>query len=582
MLVLRNRSIKGIKKIFPGFKASEVQGVRDIRYDWRMRNEPIRTMQTKPFTDQRPGTSGLRKKTKVFEQPHYVENFAQAIFDSLKDKSGFSKETLAIGGDGRYFNRTAIQKIIRIAAANGFRQVLVGRSGFLSTPAMSALIRRRNALGGILLTASHNPGGADGDFGIKYNVRNGGPAPEGVTERIYEETKKIERYLTLESGDVNLEREGTTVLGNTHVTIVDPLFDYTEVQKGLFDFSAMQALFQSGFRLRFDAMHGITGIYARHILEELLGAPAGTVVRGEPLEDFGGIHPDPNQLHAAGLVQSMSMSGAPDLGAACDGDGDRNMILGRNFFVTPGDSLALIAQHAAECLPGYSSGLKGAARSMPTSTAVDRVAAKLGIRCHETPTGWKFFGNLMDAGMCTICGEESFGTGSDHVREKDGLWAVLAWLGILAVRRTSVARLVADHWETFGRSYYQRHDYERLDLKSASEMIAGLRETIAGLAGTEMADTRVLNADDFQYTDPVDGSISMRQGIRIILADESRLIGRLSGTGTEGATLRLYFERCRPDGGEPVEEMLRPLVSAAEELFQLKRRFHRDTPSVIT
>ncbi len=547
-----------------------------------MTDDSIRIIQTKPFNDQKPGTSGLRKKTRIFEQPHYVENFAQSIFDSLRDSTDFSGEILAIGGDGRYYNRAAIQKIIRIAAANGFRRVLVGRSGFLSTPAMSALIRRRNAMGGILLTASHNPGGANEDFGIKYNIRNGGPAPEGITERIYEQSLKIERYLTLESNDIDLDREGTTILGRTEVSIIDPLQDYTGVLQTLFDFGAMQSLFQSGFRLCFDAMHGITGIYARHIFENLLGAPSGTVIRGEPLEDFGGLHPDPNQLHAAELVRSMSLPNAPDLGAACDGDGDRNMILSRSFFVTPGDSLAVIAQHAAECLPGYRSGLKGVARSMPTSAAVDRVAAKLGIRCHETPTGWKFFGNLMDAGLCTICGEESFGTGSDHVREKDGLWAVLVWLGILAVRRTSVDRLVQDHWRIFGRSYYQRHDYEQLDLKSAGEMIGELREKVGKMTGISMAASRIVQADDFQYTDPVDGSVSLRQGIRIRLADGSRIIGRLSGTGTEGATLRLYFERYMAGGDAPIEPMLQPLIAAAGDLFQLKMRFHRDAPSVIT
>jgi phosphoglucomutase len=447
---------------------------------------------------------------------------------------------------------------------------------------MSALIRRRNALGGILLTASHNPGGANADFGIKYNVRNGGPAPESVTERIYSETQTIRRYRTLESGDVDLDREGTATLGNSQIIIVDPLVDYTEVIKGLFDFDAIRMLFQSGFRLLFDAMHGITGIYAHHILEEILGAPPGTVVRGTPLEDFGGLHPDPNQLHAAELVQRMNASAAPDLGAACDGDGDRNMILGPGFFVTPGDSLALIAEHARGCLPGYRSGLAGVARSMPTSTAVDRVAARLGIACHETPTGWKFFGNLMDAGKCTICGEESFGTGSDHVREKDGLWAVLAWLGILAVKRTSVARLVHEHWREFGRSYYQRHDYEQLESKAANAMINELRDGIGKLAGRSIAAATVAQADDFQYKDPVDGSVSARQGIRIILADGSRIIGRLSGTGTEGATLRLYFERYRNSGEESLEEMLKPLVDAARELFQLRKRFNRDHPTVIT
>lgn len=547
-----------------------------------MSDRKVRTIETRPFEDQKPGTSGLRKKTRVFQQPHYIENFVQSVIDSVREDADLSKETLALGGDGRFYNREAVQTIIRIAAANGFGRIIVGRGGLLSTPAMSALIRRRKAMGGILLTASHNPGGPDEDFGIKYNVRNGGPAPEAVTERIYAETKRIRRYLTLDMPDIDIDREGTTTAGASEIVVVNPLTDYIEVIREIFDFDAIRALFRDGFRLLFDAMHGVTGIYARHIFEDLLGAPAGTVIRGMPLADFGGLHPDPNQLHAADLVRTMAQPDAPDLGAACDGDGDRNMILGRGFFVTPGDSLALIAEHASACLPGYRDGLAGVARSMPTSTAIDRVARKLGIQCHETPTGWKFFGNLMDAGMCTICGEESFGTGSNHVREKDGLWAVLAWLGILAAKRVSVAHLVREHWQEYGRSYYQRHDYENLNAAAANEMIGELRGRISQLAGSTLASATVAQADDFQYTDPVDGSVSARQGIRIILDDGSRIVGRLSGTGTEGATLRLYFERYRPGGGEPIGEMLQPLVEAARELFQLRSRFNRSAPSVIT
>lgn len=547
-----------------------------------MNDRKVRTIETRPFEDQKPGTSGLRKKTRVFQQPHYIENFVQSVIDSVREDADLSKETLALGGDGRFYNREAVQTIIRIAAANGFGRIIVGRGGLLSTPAMSALIRRRKAMGGILLTASHNPGGPDEDFGIKYNVRNGGPAPEAVTERIYAETKRIRRYLTLDMPDIDIDREGTTTAGASEIVVVNPLTDYIEVIREIFDFDAIRALFRDGFRLLFDAMHGVTGIYARHIFEDLLGAPAGTVIRGMPLADFGGLHPDPNQLHAADLVRTMAQPDAPDLGAACDGDGDRNMILGRGFFVTPGDSLALIAEHASACLPGYRDGLAGVARSMPTSTAIDRVARKLGIQCHETPTGWKFFGNLMDAGMCTICGEESFGTGSNHVREKDGLWAVLAWLGILAAKRVSVAHLVREHWQEYGRSYYQRHDYENLNAAAANEMIGELRGRISQLAGSTLASATVAQADDFQYTDPVEGSVSARQGIRIILDDGSRIVGRLSGTGTEGATLRLYFERYRPGGGEPIGEMLQPLVEAARELFQLRSRFNRSAPSVIT
>jgi phosphoglucomutase len=547
-----------------------------------MSYEAIRTIPAQPFTDQRPGTSGLRKKTRVFMQPNYVENFVQSIFDSIREQADFTKETLAIGGDGRFYNKPAIQTIVRIAAANGFARILVGRGGLMSTPAMSALIRRRRAMGGILLTASHNPGGIEADFGIKYNVRNGGPAPEAVTERIYEETRKIARFLALDSGDIDIDREGSLNLVNSQVSIIDPLADYTEVIRELFDLESMRALFRSGFRLVFDAMHGVTGPYARHIFEQILGAADGTVIRGTPLEDFGGLHPDPNQLHAADLVRMMTKPDAPDMGAACDGDGDRNMILGRGFFISPGDSLALIAQYAGECIPGYKAGLAGVARSMPTSTAVDRVAAGLGVPCHETPTGWKFFGNLMDRGLCTICGEESFGTGSDHVREKDGLWAVLAWLAIVAARRNSIEQLVRGHWEMYGRSYYQRHDYEGLELNAANGMIAEVRGGLKSLIGSKLGSAAVVQADDFEYTDPVDGSVSSRQGIRVILDDGSRIIGRLSGTGTEGATLRLYFERYRAGGDDPITAMLQPLVDAACEIFQLRKRFNRDRPSVIT
>jgi phosphoglucomutase len=561
-----------------------IHGFANMRYYLIMTNTVLRKIETQPFGDQRPGTSGLRKKTRLFLQRHYIENFVQSVLDSVSENGtiDFSNEMLAIGGDGRFYNRTAIQSILRIVAANGFGRVLVGRGGLMSTPAMSALIRRRAALGGILLTASHNPGGPDADFGIKYNIRNGGPAPEPVTEDIYAKTLRISRFLTLDSPDIDIDREGVSMLGNSRITVVDPLWDYTEVMKTLFDFEALRRLFQSGFRLLFDAMHGVTGIYARHIFEEVLGAPPGTVIRGDPLEDFGGLHPDPNQLHAKDLVRRMSNADAPDMGAACDGDGDRNMILGRGFFVSPGDSLAVIADHARECVPGYRTGLAGAARSMPTSTALDRVARRLGIACHETPTGWKFFGNLMDAGMCTICGEESFGTGSNHVREKDGLWAVLAWLSILAATRKSVAQVVRDHWQRYGRSYFQRHDYEGLDSKAAHDMIGELRGKIGSLVGARLDSATVAKADDYRYTDPVDGSVSTGQGIRILFDDGSRIVGRLSGTGTEGATLRLYFERYRSGGEEPVDEMLRPLVDFAQGVFQLLDRFQRKQPSVVT
>jgi len=431
---------------------------------------------TTPFRDQRPGTSGLRKKTREFMQPNYLENFVQSVFDAIRAESGadFDKKTLVVGGDGRYHNRPAIQTIIRIAAGNGFGRVLVARGGILSTPAMSAVIRRREALGGLVLSASHNPGGPDADFGIKYNVQNGGPAPEPVTERIFRETLKIERYFTVDIPEVDIDREDSVQIGGTEVVVFDPLADYTALMEELFDFEVLRTHFRSGFRMLFDAMHGATGPYARHIFENRLGAPAGTVLNGEPLEDFGVHHPDPNLVYAAGLVQRLSGDGAPDFGAACDADGDRNMILGRKVFVSPGDSLALIAEHATHAIPGYRGGLSGVARSLPTSTAVDRVAAAAGIKSYETPTGWKYFGSLLDAGLCTLCGEESFGTGSNHVREKDGVWAVLCWLSLLAVSKKSVAEVVHDHWRKFGRSYFQRHDYEKLEPRAAASMMQDL------------------------------------------------------------------------------------------------------------
>ena len=545
----------------------------------------MRTIKTTPFKDQRPGTSGLRKKTRVFMQPNYVENFVQAVFNTVREKAnqGIDNETLVVGGDGRFYNREATQKILRMAAANGFGRVLVGRESLLSTPAVSAVIRRRSAIGGLVLSASHNPGGIDADFGIKYNVRNGGPAPEAFTERIYQHTLNLSEYLTVDHPDIDLDHEGSLRLENTEIVVIDPLLDYTAVLAELFDFDALHALFQNGFRMRFDAMHAVTGPYAHHIFEQLLGASAGTVINGTPLVDFGGHHPDPNQVNAAELVAHMNAAGAPDFGAACDGDGDRNLILGRNFFVTPGDSLAIITEHAQSAIPGYRNGLAGAARSMPTSTAVDRVAASLHIPCYETPTGWKFFGNLMDAGRCTICGEESFGTGSNHVREKDGVWAVLCWLSILAHTRKSVAEVVKDHWHQFGRSYYQRHDYEALPVAPATQMIDDLRSKLATLIGTPVAGSRITLADDFSYTDPVDGSVSGRQGIRILLEDGSRIVCRLSGTGTEGATLRVYVERYLKDAGEAnINDVLAPLVEEARNLLELRQRLGKDEPTIIT
>ena len=557
----------------------------------------IRNVASAPFADQRPGTSGLRKKTRVFMQPRYLENFVQAVFHTLNADNAepavdFRQETLIVGGDGRYFNRQAIQTIIRMAVANGFKQVLVARGGLLSTPAMSAVIRRQGALGGLILSASHNPGGVEADFGLKYNVRNGGPAPEKVTEQIYAQTRALRSYIIIDhpDADIDIDRLGSTMLGSTEVCVFDPLADYTAVMQELFDFEALRALLSSDFRMRFDAMHGVTGPYAQHIFENCLGAPSGTVIRGTPLEDFGGLHPDPNLVHAAELVASLWDENAPDFGAACDGDGDRNLILGRQFFVTPGDSLAVIAEHASQAIPGYRQGLTGVARSMPTSTAVDRVAKALGIPCYETPTGWKFFGNLMDAGLCTLCGEESFGTGSHHIREKDGLWAVLSWLSMLAATPTkSVAQLVQEHWRRFGRSYYQRHDFEALDGAAAQAAIEALREKLPDLKGDLLGSRSIVEADDFSYTDPVDHSVSTQQGLRIRLADGSRLVCRLSGTGTDTATLRLYAEQYAPQGGrgelsEPNEPgpVLAPLVHDAVRLLELPERCGVETATIIT
>ena len=542
----------------------------------------IKTIKTHSFTDQRPGTSGLRKKTRVFVQEHYLENFVQAVFNAVKGESTLKNQTLVVGGDGRYYNDHAIQIILRMATANGWGNVLVAQNGILSTPAMSAVIRRRKALGGLVLSASHNPGGPDEDFGIKYNTSNGGPAPEKITERIYNETLQLSEYYTIDHPQVDLNQIGSLRIGDTSVEIIDSLKEYGSLMEELFNFDSIRDLFQSGFRMSFDAMNGVTGPYARYLLEEKLGAPEGTVLRGTPLADFGGIHPDPNLVYASQLVASMYSNSAPDFGAACDGDGDRNMILGSKCFVSPGDSLAVLAEHATR-IPGYAQGLSGVARSMPTSTAVDRVAAESGIPCYETPTGWKFFGNLMDAGMCTLCGEESFGTGSNHLREKDGVWAVLAWLSVLAVLRKPVQEIMNSHWQKFGRSYYQRQDHERLNSSAASEMMSHVRQKLPLLPGTTFGGSKIALADDFQYVDPVDGSVSKNQGIRILLEDSSRVVCRLSGTGTEGATLRVYLERYRKDGGaSDPQRILSELQTEARKFLDLVRFFGTDQPDVIT
>jgi phosphoglucomutase len=540
-----------------------------------------RTIQTQPFSDQKPGTSGLRKKVPVFQQPHYLENFVQSIFDSINAPLG---ATLVVGGDGRYYNRTAIQIILKMAAANGFGKVLVGRGGILSTPAASCVIRKHHTFGGIILSASHNPGGPKEDFGIKYNSSNGGPATETVTEAIFAKSKTITNYRILEAADVALDTLGVTTLGSMQVQVIDPVSDYAGLMESLFDFAAIRALLKSGFRIKFDAMHAVNGPYAKDILESRLGAPSGSVMNAVPLEDFGGGHPDPNLTYAHDLVEIMYGDNAPDFGAASDGDGDRNMILGKRFFVTPSDSLALLAANAT-LVPGYKKGLAGIARSMPTSAAADRVALALNIPCYETPTGWKFFGNLMDAGKVTLCGEESFGTGSDHVREKDGLWAVLFWLNILAVRKQPVEAIVREHWAKYGRNFYSRYDYEGLPTEAANGVMQRLRDNFAGISGKQFGKYTIKTCDDFSYTDPVDGSISKAQGIRLLFADGSRIIFRLSGTGTEGATLRVYLEAFEADVSRhhlDAQDALKELIGIALQVSELKSRTGREKPTVIT
>lgn len=542
----------------------------------------IHTVVTQPFAGQKPGTSGLRKPTKTFQQRNYLENFIQAIFHTLPERQG---ATLVLGGDGRFYNRTAMQTILKMCAANGFGRVLVGQGGILSTPAASCLIRKYGAIGGIILSASHNPGGPEADFGVKFNTSNGGPAPEKVTSAIYEYTQRMESYYILEAGDVDLDRLGVTQLGTLRVEVIDPIADYAELMQQLFDFDRLRELLTNGqFRLCFDAMHAVTGPYAKRILEQMLGAPAGTVINGVPLEDFGGGHPDPNLVYAHELVEMCFQDRGPDFGAASDGDGDRNMILGRHFFVSPSDSLAVLTAYA-QVVPGYREGLAGVARSMPTSQAVDRVAAKLSIPCYETPTGWKFFGNLLDANYITLCGEESFGTGSNHVREKDGLWAVLFWLNILAVTQTSVAELVRQHWRNYGRHYYSRHDYEGVDPERAERMMSTLRDKLPTLAQQKFGNYTVQYADDFRYEDPIDGSVSEHQGIRIGFTDGSRLIYRLSGTGTQGATVRVYMERYEPDvhkQGLDAQAALAELIEIADHVAGLREITGMDRPTVIT
>ncbi|SEN40045.1 phosphoglucomutase [Loktanella fryxellensis] len=539
------------------------------------------TTTTRPIAGQKPGTSGLRKKTRVFMEPHYLENFVQAVFDAIGGAAG---KTFVVGGDGRYHNDTAAQIILRMAAANGAARVIVGQGALLSTPAASHLIRLNQTDGGLIMSASHNPGGLDEDFGIKFNGPNGGPAPEGLTDRIYARTTEITQYHVIDAPDVDLHTIGDSRLGDMTVSVVDPVMDYAALMETLFDFPAIRAMIADGFRISFDAMNAITGPYATAILQNRLGAASGTVVHGTPLPDFGGMHPDPNPTWAHELMDTMNGMGAPDFGAASDGDGDRNMIVGPGIYVSPSDSLAVLAA-GAHLAPGYTQGLAGVARSMPTSAAADRVAEKLGMPCYETPTGWKFFGNLMDDGRVTLCGEESFGTGSDHVREKDGLWAVLMWLNIMAVRKMGVADIMADHWQTYGRNYYSRHDYEAIETEVANALVADLRAGLPDLPGQQVRGRTIATADDYTYHDPVDGSVSEHQGIRVIFDDGARFVIRLSGTGTSGATLRLYLEALELDPANfdhDPQQALAGIIAAAEDIAQIRARTGRSGPDVTT
>jgi len=542
----------------------------------------INTQATTPFEGQKPGTSGLRKKVKIFQNPGYLENFVQSVFDSIGD---FQGQTLVVGGDGRYFNAEAIQIIINMAAANGFGHVLVGQNGILSTPAASCVIRKHGAFGGLILSASHNPAGPDEDFGIKYNIGNGGPAPEKITDAIYAKTQTIRSYKILKSPvQIDLSKVTSSQVGEMSVEVIDSVSDYAELMQSLFDFDAIRKLLASDFRMCFDAMHAVTGSYAKVILQDLLGASADSLINCTPLEDFGGGHPDPNLTYAKELVDIVYGDNAPDFGAASDGDGDRNMILGKHFFVTPSDSLAIMAANA-KTVPAYQSGIAGIARSMPTSGAADRVAKALGLDCYETPTGWKFFGNLMDADKVTLCGEESFGTGSNHVREKDGLWAVLFWLNILAVRGESVEHIVTEHWKEFGRNYYSRHDYEAVATDAANQVMQHVRNQFENLQGSILAGRKVQICDDFSYTDPIDQSISSNQGVRILFEDGSRIIFRLSGTGTEGATIRLYLESFEADVNKQsmdAQDALAELIKASESISKLQYFTNRNEPTVIT
>lgn len=541
----------------------------------------INTVTTTAFTDQKPGTSGLRKKVKVFQQAHYLENFVQSIFDSLDIPAG---AVLTVGGDGRFYNTVAIQTIISMAAANGFAKVLVGQNGILSTPAASNLIRQYKTFGGIILSASHNPAGPDEDFGIKYNTANGGPAPEKVTNDIFTNSKEIAQYKIADFPDIDLSTVGTSEHNGFVMEVIDSVRDYADLMESMFDFHAIKSMLAGDFALKFDAMHAVTGPYAKEVFSNRLSAPATSLMNCEVSETFGGGHPDPNLTYAHDLVDILYGDKAPDFGAASDGDGDRNMILGKGFFVTPSDSLAIIAANA-QLIPAYKDGIAGVARSMPTSGAVDRVAEKMNIDCFETPTGWKFFGNLMDADKVTLCGEESFGTGSNHVREKDGLWAVLCWLNIVAAKGDSVESIVKAHWAEYGRNVYSRHDYENIPTEEANSVITHLRDQFDALKGQPLGSYQVEQCDDFSYTDPVDGSVSHKQGLRVLFTDGSRIVFRLSGTGTQGATIRIYLEAYDPDVANhhlDAQDALSEMIQIALTISDLKARTGREKPTVIT
>lgn len=539
-------------------------------------------IKTQAFTDQKPGTSGLRKKVKQFQQPGYLENFVQAVFNTIAPCSG---KKLVIGGDGRFYNREAIQVIIKMAVANGFSHILVGQGGILSTPAASCVIRKNEACGGIILSASHNPGGPDEDFGIKFNAENGGPAPEKITDAIFQQTLSMAQYSTINADDIDLDNLATLQIAQCQIDIIDPVSDYADLMESMFDFPAMKTLISTGdFRLCFDAMHAVNGPYAKEIIENRLGAPLGSVINGVPLTDFGGGHPDPNLVHAHQLVDLVYGEEGLDFGAASDGDGDRNMVLGKAFYINPCDSLAVLTANAS-LIPAYAKGISGVARSMPTSRAVDRVAEAMNIPCFETPTGWKFFGNLLDAGKITLCGEESFGTGSDHIREKDGLWAVLFWLNLIAVKKQPVSEIVESHWLQYGRDYFTRHDYEAVDSANAHEMISQLKAKIPTLSGQDILGVKVTSADDFEYIDPVDNSKTTAQGVRIYLENGGRIVFRLSGTGTQGATLRVYLDCFQQDSAllaQETQQALSELIKIAESVAGIKQFTGRTQPDVIT